>query len=510
MRFPIARLGVGFATLIALVGAVGASPSGSQSSTSRNDQCAALAKANVEIGGVSEAEHFAPNHALGGIFSVKATVAFCRVRVRLQPTPGSDINVEVWLPDEWNGKLFGYGGGGFTGGLGQSEELMNAGASRGYAGVTSDLGHPTSFTAKWAHGQPEKIVDFGHRANHLAVVTARKLIDVYYGRPVKHAYFQGCSGGGREGLMEVSRYPQDYDGVIAGAPAMEYGEIMTRLLWSKRMLASARLLSFKLKAVRAAVLSQCDKLDGVEDGVLENPLQCPFDPAVLQCKDAGFLSFSCLTQREVDVLHSLYDGPRLANGDRVISGPALGGENLFGMMGGFFSNVGGRQYYRWIVHDDSDWEDSDFDLDRDYAASRARIEPIVDSGDPDISAFTARGGKLILYHGWSDPLIPAANTVRYYEAVSAQLGADVESSVRLFMVPGMEHCGGGVGAASFDMVPHLEAWVERGEAPERIVAAKAEADSSFNRPLCAWPRTAHYRGSGSTVDAENFTCKSPE
>lgn len=459
---------------------------------------------------MTAAEHLEEGASLGWSWfgGGKAQVSFCRARLRLQPSANSDINVEVWLPDGWNGKLFGYGGGGFTGGLGQSNEVMNAGAARGYAAVTSDLGHPTSLTAKWAGGQPEKVIDFGHRANHLAAVTAKQLINAYYGRSATRAFFQGCSGGGREGLMEVSRYPGDYDGVIAGSPAMNYGDIMTRLIWSKKTLAETRLLRFKLSALRKSILQTCDVLDGVEDGVLGNPLQCSFDPALLECQGSG--AFSCLTPSEVDVLRKLYDGPKLSNGERLIPGPALGGEALFGMFGGFFSNVGGRQYYRWMVHNDPEWSDEDFDLDRDYAASHSRVQPIVDASNPDLSAFAARGGKLILYHGWSDPLIPAGNTVRYYEAVHAQLGAQSDRSVRLFMVPGMEHCGGGSGATTFDMVPHLEKWVEQGEAPERVLAVNTESDHPFSRPLCAWPRTAHYNGSGSTGDARNFACQLPQ
>ncbi len=506
---PGGSLGIAFVVCVLSAGSSLSAPIASLSEPLA-DQCSRLAGMPVESGIVLSAQHLQKGASLGWSWfgSSEAQASFCLARLRLQPTSSSDINVVVWLPDDWNGKLFGYGGGGFTGGLGQSDEVMNAGAARGYAGVTSDLGHPTGLTAKWAGGQPEKVIDFGHRANHLAAVTAKQLINAYYGKPAAHAFFQGCSGGGREALMEVSRYPGDYDGVIAGSPAMNYGDIMTRLIWSKNTLAETRFLRFKLSTLRKSILKACDTLDGVQDGVLENPPKCSFDPGVLQCEGSG--SLSCLTKSEVDVLRKVYDGPRLASGERVISGPALGGEALFGMFGGFFSNVGGRQYYRWMVHDDPDWSDDDFDLDRDYAASSSRIQPVVDSGNPDISAFAARGGKLILYHGWSDPLIPGANTVRYYEAVLAQLGTQADSSVRLFMVPGMEHCGGGPGATAFDMIPHLEAWVERGEAPERVIAFARESDSPFSRRLCAWPRTAHYNGSGSSRDAANFSCQSPQ
>lgn len=485
------------------------------------DDCAMLIGMQVESGTVTSTQRFTQgetvpgNIGLGSIFggdtAVTASATFCRVRMKLQPTPSSDINVEVWLPETWNGKLFSYGGGGFSGGLGQSAALMNTSLGQGYASATSDLGHPAGATAQWAYNQPEKVIDFGHRANHLVAVTAKQVIHSYYGTPVTRAYFQGCSGGGREALMEVSRYPEDYDGVIAGAAAMDFGEVMTQLLWSTQMTAAAPGLQLKLSMVNQAVLQQCDTLDGVQDGVLENPLQCGFDPSVLQCQllDTPF----CLTKNEVNVLRKLYDGPRLSTGELLIPGPARGSEGLSWLLNGVvLGAVGGAEYYRWMVYDNPLWLPLFFNLDSDYPVSHAGVEHIVDSGNPDISAFAQRGGKLIIYHGWNDALIPGANAVRYYEAARGYLGAALEDTARLFMVPGMGHCSGGAGATSFDMVPHLKAWVERGEAPERVIAVQPGslgAPPTLSRPLCPWPKSAHYIGSGSTNDAANFTCQAP-
>lgn len=310
--------------------------------------------------------------------------------------------------------------------------------------------------------------------------------------------------------MEVSRYPEDYDGVIAGAAAMDFGEVMTQLLWSGQKMSTAPGLLLKLSMVNQAVTQQCDSLDGVQDGVLENPLQCGFDPAVLQCKlfDTPF----CLTSNEVNVLRKVYEGPRLSSGELLIPGPAVGSEGLAWLLNGILlSPVGGGEYYRWLVYNNPLWSPLFFNLDSDYPNSRTRVEPIIDSGNPDISAFAQRGGKLIVYHGWNDALIPGANAVRYYEGARTYLGPALEQHARLFMVPGMGHCEGGTGATSFDMVPHLEAWVEQGQAPERVIAVEPGASGAppaSSRPLCPWPKTARYTGSGSTQDAANFTCSS--
>lgn len=464
--------------------------------------CATLVGTRFAPGTITSAQRVAKGQALGGLMSDSASTDLCRVRLRLQPTPASDINVELWLPDTWNGKLFTHGGGGFSGGLGQSEGLMNTVASRGYATATSDLGHPVAATARWAHQQPEKVVDFAYRANHALAMTAKQVISAYYGAPARHAYFQGCSDGGREAMMEVSRFPDDYDGVIAGSPAINFGEIMTQLVWNERAIAAAPNLHAKLPMVNKAILQACDGLDGVQDGVLENPMQCQFDPAVLQCK--LFDTAACLTKAEVAALRKVYDGPRLKSGELLIPGPAVGGEGAGWVLAGFMNSVGGLEYYRWLVYGDPAWTAAGFDLDRDYAHSR-RAGQVLDASDPDIGSFVRRGGRLIMYHGWSDSLISALNSVRYYEKARSVLGPKVGDSARLFMVPGLQHCGEGI-----DMVPQLEAWVEHDQAPETAVARSkgrsllGHAESS--RLLCPWPKTARYKGSGSTGDAANFSC----
>jgi feruloyl esterase len=474
------------------------------SASPSSDRCASLVGTRVESGAVTTARRFGKDQAFGGLMSSKSSADLCRVGLRLMPTPSSDINVDLWLPDAWNGKLLSVGGGGFSGGVAEGEPLMNARAREGYATASSDLGHPVSATVQWAHQQPERLVDFGHRANHLVAVAAKQVIAGHYGRPVQRAYFQGCSGGGREALMEAGRYPDDYDGVIAGAPAMDFAKVMSFQLWNARTLAMAPTLRAKLPVLHAAVLKACDKLDGVDDGVLENPLQCPFDPAQLQCK--VFDTAACLTRNEVNAVRKVYEGPSLASGELLMPGLALGSEGAGWVIAGFFSRVGGPEFYRWMVYGDPAWDAEAFDLDRDYAHARAHVGPITDSGDADLAAFARRGGKVILYHGWSDPLIPAGNSLNYYDKLRARLGPALHDTARLYMAPGMPHCGAGI-----DLVPYLEAWIERGQPPDKVVVIQKPQgwldSTATTRALCPWPKTAHYSGTGSLRDAANFSCR---
>jgi feruloyl esterase len=314
--------------------------------------------------------------------------------------------------------------------------------------------------------------------------------------------------------MEVSRYPDDYDAVIAGAPARRYLEILTQLTWHNRTVhgpGGASNLEAKLNLIHDAIMKKCDQIDGVKDGILENPQLCQFDPGELQCKGAD--ASTCMTSAEVRALRKLYAGPMLRDGKLVIHGPALGSERIPGGWTEWVTTPKlafvGQEFYRWMVYDDPAWMVENFDLDRDYPAARAHIASVINADNADLRAFAQRGGKLIMYQGWNDPVITPRETIKFYEEVRQHLGAAADDHVRLFMVPGMGHCGGGPGATSFDMQPELERWVERGQAPERVIAVNPESAQPFSRPLCVWPKTAHYNGSGSTNDAANFTCKAP-
>jgi len=508
------------ASEVALAGAIDSSGNEAASvrpSAPTAEACRTLSGTKVESGTVVSAERVAQGEAIAGgeTAGAKVSTNLCRVRLRLQPTSGSDIKVEVWLPETWNRKLYGIGGTGFDGGLSLGgAAVLNRAVGEGYAAVATDAGHtPAPTVQTWVHQQPEKVVDFGHRANHLAAVVAKQVIAAYYSAPAERAYLLACSNGGRDGLMEVTRYPEDYDGVVAGAPARRYVEILTLLIWYHQAVhgpGGAPKLESKLGLVNDAVLKKCDALDGVKDGVLENPLQCNFDPADLQCDDGE--APSCLTAAEVGALRKIYGGPRLSNGERIYSGPAVGSEIAPAGWTGWVTSpqtaVFGQEFYRWLVYDDPTWKVENFDIDRDYRAARERIAPIINAENPDISEFARRGGKLIVYQGWYDPAITPADTIAYFEEMRRRLGSAADDHVRLFMVPGMGHCAGGPGATQFDMQPALENWVSRGEAPDRIIAVKPDSGNPpSSRPLCPWPKTAHYNGSGSTQDANNFTCR---
>jgi hypothetical protein len=497
-------------------------------------RCAALVGTKVESGVVESTEFVGRGAEVSTLISVaaakpllaglKVPASFCRVHARLNPMLGSEIHVEIWLPEQWNGKFLGTGGGGFSGGIDAAPLTLRDPLATGYAAAATDVGHKSSDGAQWAYGQPVKLVDWAHRGNHLTAVFAKALIATYYGKPATRAYFQGCSNGGRDALMEASRYPEDYDGIIAGAPATNWTGMMTGFVWNHQAVSGAPgapNLNSKLKLVQEAVLAKCDALDGVKDGVIENPQMCRFDPAKIQCKSGD--GPDCLSAAEVTALRKIYQGPRTRNGRQIYSGFAAGAENVEWqnwITGTKAAQAGfGTEFYRWMVYSDSKWTPEHFDPDRDYPVAKKQMGPIIDSNNPDLRPFTRHGGKLIVYHGWADAGIPAGASVDYYNAVRHRLGA-AAGQVRLFMVPGMAHCFGGPGPNRFDMLSQLDNWVENGTAPEQVIATKYDNDLAVfagrpakqvrTRPLCAWPKVAHYGDTGSTDDAANFSCVAPK
>ena len=463
-----------------------------------------------------------------------AATAYCRVDATLTPTPSSSIKVEVWLPPQgaWNGKFLASGNGGFGGTLGGPRLTMRVAVRRGYATAGTDLGHTedgaSGEMAAWALHQPEKIADFGHRANHLTAEFAKLMIRRYYGAAPKHAYFQGCSDGGREALMEVQRYPGDYDGVIAGAPANAWSHLMIAFAhdWNASHDASGQIIpDAKLAAIEAAALKECDAGDGLKDGLISDPRQCRFEPSHLLCQGAD--TADCLTSAQATALKAIYDGPRDAAGKVLFPGFPVGADpspigwplwitGAKGQQGSF-----ARSFFGDFVYDDAAWKVEGADLGKALAAAKARMGPVIDSDNPDLAAFAARGGKLILYHGWMDAAITPYSTVQYYEAVKRKMGAaQAERFTRLFMVPGMAHCLAGPGPNSFDVLTALETWTEQGKAPEQMVASKYANDlATFldmpagkalrTRPLCAYPKQARFSGTGSPDDAANWRCEAP-
>ncbi len=460
----------------------------------------------------------------------KAVPAFCRVTGSIRPTADSDIRFEVWMPETgWNGRLQGVGNGGFAGSLSLSE--MAAPVARGYAAATTDTGH-TGGDASWAIGHPEKVVDYGHRAIHLMTVTAKAAITAFYGTAPKRAYFSSCSNGGRQALMEAQRYPGDYDGIIAGAPANDFTGTVAGFAWNQLALladAASYIPAAKMAAVEKAALAACDVGDGLADGVIDSPPQCRFDPGTLLC--AGADSGECLTAAQIVVLKKIYGGPRTAQGKGIFPGFVPGGEGGAGGWPGWITGTAPEkaiqfffftQLFGNMVAEDPKWDYRTFRLEADLARMEQKVGPVLNATDPNLKPFLARGGKLILYHGWGDAALTALNTIQYYEKVAAKVGAKkAGSAVRLYLVPGMQHCGGGPGADQFwgqrgtpsdaqhDLKKALEAWVEDGQAPGAIVASKLAGGKVVRtRPLCPYPQVARYKGAGSGDEAASFVCGS--
>src|SRR5271157_3861477 len=476
----------------------------------------------------------APNPMPGMQASYKDLPAFCRVVAEVSPTADSAIKLEVWMPASgWNGKYQGQGNGGFAGMI--AYPSLGAAIKRGYAAAGTDTGH-TGGEAAWALGHPEKVIDFGYRGIHEMTLKAKAIIDAFYGDNLQHSYFASCSDGGREALMEAQCFPEDYDGILAGAPANFWTHLLVDAMWVNQATTldqASYIPAGKLPAIGAAVLAACDAQDGVTDGILNDPRQCHFDPATLLCKGAD--SNSCLTAPQVTALKKIYAGPHDSAGNQIfpgympgaeegpggwapwITGPAPGRSLLF-----FF----GTQFFSDMVYEQAAWDYKTFNIEQATKLADAKTARALNATDPNLKPFMARGGKLILYHGWSDAAIPAPNTINYYNSVVAKLGQRAtDTFLRLYMVPGMQHCGGGPGANSFgqdaNAPPHdpehniytaLEQWVAKGVAPSKIIATKYVDDSNhaqgvkMTRPLCTYPQVAKYKGAGDTNDAVNFVC----
>lgn len=430
---------------------------------------------------------------------------FCRVAAIIAPVPDSEIKIEVWLPAEgWNGKMVGVGNGGFSGDIPYSS--MGNPLLAGYAVAATNTGHDGGpADASFAVGHPEKLTDYGWRAVHELAVKAKAIISAHYGRAPRLAYWTGCSGGGRQGLKEAQRFPGDFDGIIAGAPAHNFMPLLAYATQVQRVMTDTAigLTARHLNLIKSAMLAACDARDGVTDSVVEDPRRCAFDPASLACSAAN--AQSCLNPRQLAAVGSLYLGAVHA-GRTLMPGPTQGGEPLWMAFRPRAFPIGAN-YFRDIVMGDASWTPALFDMDRDLARALADDPGELMTTKTDLRAFFARGGKLLLWHGWTDAMIPARSTVEYYEAVLAANGREASNAVTLFMLPGVNHCGGGEGAEVFDPLRAIDAWVDGGQAPERIVAQRPlPAGATRTRALCAYPMIARYRGTGSTDDERNFEC----
>jgi feruloyl esterase len=433
---------------------------------------------------------------------------FCRVTAVSRPSPDSDIRMEIWLPTSgWNGKLQSVGNGAWAGSI--SYRGLAGALVAGYAAASTDTGHMGN-SVDFAVGHPERLVDFAHRAVHEMTLVAKAVVVDHYARPAAYSYFAGCSTGGRQALAEVQRYPEDYDGIIAGAPAHHATHLQGMQVWTAvtthRATGSA-LDRGDLAFVNRAALVACDALDGVEDGVIEDPRQCSFDPETLVCR--GGSGGQCLTPLQAETVSMIYSGPTDSKGGPLFYGLQRGSELGWSTLSGDAPLSLANDLYAQLVFEDEDWDYRTFEAGRDIPYAVERIGPLMNSVDADLTRFASLGGKLLLYHGWNDPGIPAGSTVSYYESVVDVTGRELAAqSVRLFMVPGMNHCGGGVGTDRFDAMAALDLWVRTGQAPALIEAARMEDGRVVRtRPLCPYPEVATYVGEGSTDDSQNFYCR---
>jgi feruloyl esterase len=435
--------------------------------------------------------------------------AFCRVTATLTPSADSDIKMELWMPATgWNGKYQTGGNGGYAGNIAQNQ--LATAVKRGYAMATTDTGHTGGAASMVGH--PEKMLDFAHRALHETTVKAKALVEAFYGSGPKYSYFNNCSTGGRQALMEASKYPEDFNGIVAGDPAIWTSHQAAQQLWVG-MAVHKDEASFippeKFPAIHKAAVEACDAIDGVKDGVIENPRRCKFDPNVIECK--GEASNDCLTAPQVEAARKLYQAPINPRTKEAVFPPLEPGSELgWGGMAGAMPFGYANDFYKVFVKKDPNWDYKTLDFDKDVAQAEKEWDGIFDYFHANLKPFFDRGGKLIQYHGWSDPLITPGVSIEYYNNVVKTMGgvSKVDDKIRLFMVPGMAHCGGGEGTSTFDMLTAIEQWVEHGEAPVTIPASKVENGATIRtRPLCQYPKEAVYRGTGSTDAAENFECK---
>jgi feruloyl esterase len=446
----------------------------------------------------------------GGGGAFRGLPAFCRVAATLTPSSDSEIKIEVWLPASgWNQKLQSVGNGAWAGTI--SYPAMAAALAAGYATASTDTGH-TGNNANFILGHPEKVTDFAYRAVHEMTVAAKSIIAAFYGGGPKLSYWNGCSTGGRQALAEAQRYPGDYDGIIAGAPANYVTHLQGAQTWVAKIThesEAAYIPPAKYAVLHNAVLEACDSLDGVKDGVLEVPSRCNFDPKTIEC--AGADAPSCLTAPQVEVARKIYAGPLDSRNNRgLFPGLERGSELGWATLSGPQPMSLAVETYKFLVFNDPDWDYRTFDPAADMARADRDLGPTMNSIDPNLKPYFDRGGKLLMYHGWSDPGIAPRNSVNYYASVTEKLGPATTNSIRLFMVPGMGHCRGGEGPDTFDAISILNQWREGGQAPAQVVASRIrEGKVDRTRPLCPFPQVARYKGSGSTDAAANFACQAP-
>jgi Tannase and feruloyl esterase len=497
--------------LAALIGVVGAMPPRTVRAPAIG--CESLAHVRLSNGVVLSAESvgagaFAPPGTANASAAFKSMPEFCRVTLKLTPSADSDIRAEAWLPRTgWNHKIQAVGNGGLGGAIPYGP--LAAAVRAGYAAVGTDTGH-VGGNADFVPGHPEKLVDFAYRAIHEMTVTAKTIVAAHYDTRPSRSYFTSCSTGGRQALIEAQRYPDDFDGIVAGDPSWDQMRLYAARVWLNTYVnrsPSAVIPASKYPMMHRAVLDACDGLDGVKDGVIEDPPRCAFDVATLTC--SGDDGPECLTKDQVEtarammspirdpksgaVLHPgrYYPGAELGWGG--VAGPSPSGESHEGMRKIVFS---------------PDWDYHTINVPADVERAVKADKGLLYGGEADLSPFFKRGGKLLMYHGWADPLVSPDTSLIMFKRINDAVGGLAGDSLALFMVPGMGHCQGGPGTDQFDKVAALDQWVESGTKPQSIPASHvASGVVDRTRPLCAYPATAHYLGAGSTDDARNFSCR---
>jgi len=524
-----------FASILALLPVLGLSSGPAPAAPSGDAQsCAALVGKRLSPDTVVESADFKPDGDTVG--STKVEGAFCRVAGVARPTADSRIGFEVWLPpvSAWNGRFEGEGSGGSAGAL--SPAPMAAALERGLATMSTDNGHLDGTDGghglSWASGHPEKMIDWAWRGLHLSTVAAKQVVRAYYGRPARHNYFLSCSAGGHHAIMEATRFPADYDGIVGGAAPWKWTSLMFGHTWNSMPALKdvSAVTADSVAVLNRRMVGACDKLDGVEDGIIADPRRCTVDPAQFQCREGQ--TAGCLTPVQVAAARHIYAGATRSDGTLLMPGQVRGTElGWIGQMTGPTPGGSSWEFWKLAAFQDPDFVYTSFDFDKDSAralnarVSNSTLAEVYDQ-KPDFDAFARRGGKFLLFQGWADPVITPLMDVDFVNRLIARHGqSGADRFLRFFLLPGMGHCSGGVGFshiggatgapakddADHDMVRAMVEWVEKGRAPTRLIAAQMDKDRNVTatRPVCAYPREAQYTGQGDTGDAANYTCRDP-
>ena len=499
-----------------------------------SEQCAAVLKASLPTATTITSATYTDQPITVGSTSV--TVPFCRVVGLVKPTSDSNIGFEVWMPplSTWNGKFQGVGSGSSAGSIATAAMLVAL--TDGYAAMATDNGHITDATRPngaaeqtWALGHPEKMIDFAYRALHVATVAGKSLTQSFYSKPPSKSYFVGCSQGGHHALTEASRYAEDYDGIVAGAPAWQWANLMVAEIWNSTpaLKDPTAITAPKMTLLNNAVIAACDALDGVTDGVIDDPRKCTYDPSALLCTGAD--AATCLTSVQVAAAKQIYGGTKYSNGTQIFPPYTRGSElGWTALYTGATPGGSGWDFFRYSAFQTPTFNNSTFNFDSDTDRALSALvagEPLssVYNATANLTPFQARGGKLIMYHGWADQQISPSSSLDYYQRVVNSVGQPVtDSFLKMFMLPGIGHCSGGPGVAKIggstgaagaadaehDVVRALDRWVTQGLAPTSMIGTRLASGTTTmrTRPLCAYPQVAKYKGSGSIDDAANFSC----